>query len=188
MTKFKSMFAALSLGLAGLASAAPVVQLSTVGDLTVGSSFVLRVDLDQPFDGLTAGADLLTFGFALSYDTSVLQLSGFTPDAGWDDDSIFLGAGQFGGSHFPGVANTGQASLRLATLTFQVLGAGQTLVDLSSDPTDFNMGLYYSTELSARPLEASLALPLANSVPEPASALLVLAGLFGLCAARRYSF
>lgn len=170
--------------LAGLSSAAlaATAQLSTSGPLQAGQSFTLQLQLDAPFDQLSSNEELLSFGFQLSYDASLLRLDGFSPAAGWDDDSPLLGAGQFGASRFPGLVNHGQAQLSLATLHFSALASSaSTQIQLLSAPGNLNQGLSYLIA-GQQNLSASLSLPIAPAVPEPASALLL--GL-GLCALAR---
>lgn len=181
---FKAIAAALALGLSAWASQAATAQLTPVGDLHVGQTFELQLHLDQPFEGLAADELLLSFGFKLDYDTSLLSFKGFKPQGGWDDDSGWLGAGQFGASAFPGVANSGQADLFLATLSFEVLGAGATQLRLFSETGNLNLGLSY-LGAGGRDLSAAQSLQLLSPVPEPTSALLLVAGLAGLGLARR---
>ena len=177
----RSVLAAAIALFAGQAQAASAT-LSTSGPVQVGQSFTLQLQLDAPFDQLNSSEELLSFGFQLSYDANLLRLDGFSPAAGWDDDSPLLGAGQFGASRFPGLANHGQAQLSLATLHFSALASSaSTQIQLLSAPGNLNQGLSYLIA-GQQNLSASLSLPIAPAVPEPASALLL--GL-GLCVLAR---
>jgi hypothetical protein len=183
--KLKSLFAALMLAAASVGSHAVSVELDPIGSLQVGQSFDLQLRLDAPFSGLDADEELLAFGFHLGFDSSLLKFSSFTPAAGWDDDSGRLGAGIFSASNFPGVFNAGQSSLVLATLHFDVLRAGSTVVSLLTDAGDFNQGLtYLFADPMALAATENLNLTLAP-VPEPGTFLLMAGGLAGLAAWRR---
>lgn len=181
---FKSIAAALALGLSAWAGQAATVQLTPAGDLHVGQTFELQLHLNKPFESLAADELLLSFGFKLDYDNSLLSFKGFKPQSGWDDDSGWLGAGQFGASAFPGVANSGQTDLFLATMSFEVLGAGATQLRLFSETGNLNLGLSY-LDAGGRELSATQSLQLLSPIPEPTSALLLLAGLAGLGLAHR---
>ena len=149
---------------------------------TVGQTLLLDVVMQQPFDGERAGDELLAFGLDLSFDATLLRLTGVTPASGWSDDSAFTGLA-LSGSAFPGVADAGQGALTLATLSFQVLGAGRTAISLFSDSANnFNQGLLY---LMSPTLDAQTSHAVTLAVPEPATYGLLLAGLGVLAAVRR---
>lgn len=175
---FKPLLAAIALATASLAAQAVTVSLTAAGPSKVGEGVDLLVSVSEPFAGLAPDEQLLSFGFSLSYDVSRLSFAGFTVAAGWDDDSGWLGAGQFGGSSFPGVANLGQTTLLLGTLHFDALQAGSTLVGVATDSGNLNQGLSFLWS-GAQPLNGSLNL-VTSAVPEPASLLLFTLGLAAL--------
>jgi MYXO-CTERM domain-containing protein len=178
---FKPLLAATALALASLAATtahAATVSLTAAGPAKVGEGVDLLISLVDPFGGLPSDEELLSFGFRLSYDTTKLSFSSFTAAAGWDDDSPWLGAGTFGGSSFPGVANNGQGSLLLGTLHFDALQGGLAQIGLITDAGNLNHGLSYLWS-DVQPLNASLNLSV-SAVPEPTSALLAALGLGAL--------
>ncbi|WP_431260685.1 PEP-CTERM sorting domain-containing protein [Roseateles chitinivorans] len=177
----KPLLAAAALAIASLAAPAAhaaTVSLTTAGPAKVGEGVDLLISLVDPFGGLPSDEELLSFGFRLSYDTTKLSFGSFTAAAGWDDDSPWLGAGTFGGSSFPGVANNGQTSLLLGTLHFDALQGGLAQVGLITDAGNLNHGLSYLWS-DVQPLNASLNLAV-SAVPEPTSALLAALGLGAL--------
>lgn len=181
--KLQSIFAALMLAAASLAGQAATVQLATVGTPQAGQSFDVRLRLDDPFSGLAADEQLLSFGFHLGFDSSLLKLASFAPTSGWDDDSAHLGANIFSASIFPALANREQTSVLLATLHFDVLGSGTTTIALTTDAGDFNQGIGY---LFADPVAFDVSKTMVLSpVPEPGALVLMLGGFGGLIAWRR---
>ncbi|WP_431100108.1 cohesin domain-containing protein [Roseateles noduli] len=178
---FKPLLAAAALAFASLATTtahAATVSLTAAGPAKVGEGVDLLISLVDPFGGLPSDEELLSFGFRLSYDTTKLSFGSFTAAAGWDDDSPWLGAGTFGGSSFPGVANGGQGSLLLGTLHFDALQGGLAQISLVTDAGNLNHGLSYLWS-DVQPLNASLNLAV-SAVPEPTSALLAALGLGAL--------
>jgi hypothetical protein len=174
----KPLMAATLLALSSLAAQASTVTLTPSAPAKAGEGVDLLIQLTDPFAGLAANEQLLSFGFRLSYDSALLSFGRFTPAAGWDDDSPWLGAGTFGASSFPGVANNGQASLLLGTLHFDTLQAGLAPISLISDQGNLNQGLSYLWS-HPQPLNASVQLAI-SAVPEPASFLLAALGLGAL--------
>lgn len=169
----KSLVAAL-IAAGTLSAQAATVGLSGSASASVGQTFTLDVLLLQPFDGERAGDELLAFGMDLSFDAGLLKLVGVSLADGWSDDSALTGV-VLSGSAFPGVADAGQASLSLARLSFEVLGAGNTSISLSSDVAgNFNHGLIY---LMSPALDVQASHALALAVPEPGSYAMMLAGL-----------
>lgn len=169
----KTLVAAL-IAVSALSAQAATVSLTGSSSASIGRPFMLDVALLQPFDGERAGDELLAFGMNISFDTHLLKLLGVSLASGWTDDSPFTGMG-LSGSAFPGVADGSQASLTLATLSFEVLAAGNAWVSLSSDSANnFNSGLFYAL---APTVDVQASHALALSVPEPGSYAMMLAGL-----------
>ncbi|OWQ47781.1 hypothetical protein CDL60_10320 [Roseateles noduli] len=181
LMNLKPLLAAAALAIASLAAPAAhaaTVSLTAAGPAKVGEGVDLLISLVDPFGGLPSDEELLSFGFRLSYDTTKLSFGSFTAAAGWDDDSPWLGAGTFGGSSFPGVANGGQSSLLLGTLHFDALQGGIAPIGLITDAGNLNHGLSYLWS-DVQPLNASLNLAV-SAVPEPTSMLLAALGLGAL--------
>ena len=163
----------------GLTLAEANLALTAPGSARPGQTIDVTVAANGPFAGIYSGDALLAFGFDVGYDTSLLRLDHVTVAAGWDDISAQLPGTDVAGSVFPGLADAGQPTLQLATLSFQVLAQGLALIDVhSSAADDLNEGLTYaggpSVDLFGR---AQISL-----VPEPASWLLLAlgAGVLGL--------
>lgn len=184
----RALITAAALALAGTSllptsSQAATVVLETVGTPAVGDSFDVRIRLDDAFAGLAPDEELLSFGFRLVYDTARLSLTQFESAAGWDDDSGWLGAGQYGASRFPGLVDTGAASVLLGTFHFEALAGGFTPLQVLTDTANLNHGLNY---LWNGPVAMSASVTLAVSeVPEPATAWLSVVALGALGLGRR---
>lgn len=183
----KQLFASALLGLAALVPAAhaATVQLDAPAHANVGQTFTITVSIDQPFSGAFAGDELLAFGFDLFFDATHVKLLSSTVAADWDDDSAALPDVDVAGSAFPGIADAGQAKLQLATLSFQVLTAGDTSVRIGTDiDTNWSHGLIY---FNNAPLALNATVAITTAVPEPAALSIFLAGLglAAVAAARR---
>lgn len=155
-----------------------VWRLEAPAQLQQGQTVTLNLRLDQPFAGRDPADALLFYGFKLDFDASQLEFKRFGVAEGWSDDSAFLGAGEFGASSFPGLGNTGQASASLGVLEFKLLSAGSSALRLYSPAGNLNLGLGYALgETQAIDFGTRLQV---SAVPEPAQAVLLLAGLLGL--------
>jgi hypothetical protein len=141
----------------------------------VGSIFTAQVAVNNPFAGGYVGDQLLAFGFDLGFDTTKLRLAGVQVAPGFDDDSGFFTDISVAGSSFPGLADAGQTSLALATLSFEVLAEGAASIEVLSDSaSNLSEGLTYANGSNAELIgRTSLVL---TAVPEPSSAWLLLAG------------
>lgn len=168
-----------ALTLPGLSQAqAASWRLEAPAVLQQGQTVSLSLQLDQPFAQREAGDALLFYGFKLDFDPSQLRFKSFAVSGDWSDDSAFLGAGEFGASNFPGVANTGQSTLSLGQLQFELLAPGASTLRLYSAAGNFNLGLGYALgETQAIDFSSTLQV---SAVPEPAQAWLILAGLLAL--------
>lgn len=170
-----SLLAASLIGLSALSAQAATVRLDAPGAIQVGQTFSIAVQIDQPFDGAYTGDELLAFGFDLSFDTALLRLVGSTVAVGWDDDSSAFPDVDVAGSAFPGIVDLGQASLQLATLSFEVLAGGNAWVSISTDvANNWNHGLIYFNN-DALALNATT--HVAGVVPEADTYAMLLAGL-----------
>lgn len=173
----KALLALTQLMLVGVAQAAsislsPSSQNATVGDVV---SFDVNVDFS---DVATDGG-----GFRISYDAALLGDADFSyaalpaPIAGtWVIDST---PGLLEGVGFD--ANAFQSSTLLGTLSFTVLGAGNTSVDLS-DMVDPNWRFLDSSQLNTIDVTysgATLGLTV-SEVPVPAALWLMASGLGAL--------
>lgn len=144
---------------------------------TVGSSFEVTVAALSPFAGDYAGDELLSFGFDLGYDHSLLQLTGISTVAPWDNDSDWLTNVDVAGSTFESIGDNGQSSVELATLSFMVLAQGNSSIDVHSKAaTDLNQGLTYLFGNTSA-LYGRTNLTLVASVPLPGSFALLASGL-----------
>lgn len=177
--------AALSLAVLAAASAqAASVQLQSPSALQVGQTIDLQLQVSNAFEQKSADEELLYFGFKLDYDHSRLKFSGFEVAAGWDDDSGFLGADEFGGSHFPGLANQAQALLSLANLRFELLSEGPAEIKLYSAAGNLSHGLGYAIS-EAQAFSLNPTLQISAAVPEPTTAYLGVLGLLLLAGQQR---
>jgi hypothetical protein len=167
-----------------LALSAADVEMTAPSTATAGSTFDVTVAVMTPFAGNYAGDELLAFGFDLGFDASLVRLTGITMAAPWDDDSALLNDVDVAGSTFESILDAGQATLQLATLSFEALAAGDVLIDVHSHSADsFNHGLVYalgdSVDLYGRTQV------LIAAVPEPGEWLMFSAGLLVLVSRRR---
>lgn len=169
------------MGLPWAAAAQSLSLTALPAALTVGQAFELRLDFDFSADPTLGG------GVDLAYDDSRLQYTGFVFSPALGDDPSFrrlpdnlpdrlvgLAFGNFNGLRGPGEVGRfsfvaladGVASLNLAA---NVAPAGSFISLLTFSPQTVAFG---STQVQV------------SVVPEPARALLTLAGLAGLAALR----
>ncbi len=164
--------------------AAANVRMDAPTQAAVGSTFEVSVAVMTPFGGNYLGDELLAFGFDVGFDTSLVSLTGVSVAGPWDDDSAFFDDVAVAGSVFESIQDEGQDGIQLATLTFQVLAAGEVVIDVhSSAASDMNEGLTYvlgdNVDLYGR---TSVVL---SPVPEPGEWLMLASGLLLLVLRRR---
>jgi len=158
---------------------APLLRLELPGQAQQGQTLNVAIRLDQPFAGRAADDVFLFYGFKLDFDPSQLRFMGFAAAEGWSDDSGYLRPGEIGASNFPGVSAAGQSWLNLGALQFELLGAGEAWLQISSPEGDLNLGLGYAQAASNLPIDWRGSLQV-SAVPEPGALAMTLAGLLGL--------
>lgn len=161
-----------------------VTLVATPTSPQVGSG----VDLSVLISGVT---DLYGYNFSLSFDASLLQVTGisegsFLGSAGstyFDGGSIDNGAGTISYlfdtliGAVPGASGSGT----LVTIHLNAIGTGTSALTFASADTmfvDSNLGA-----ITVQMVDGSL--QVAAAVPEPSSYLMLAAGLAGICAWRR---
>lgn len=172
------------LGLSALATSAfadPVVSVSSVSPVTVGTGFDVQL--------LVSGvSDLYAYQLALSFDPTLLQAGSIT-------EGSFLGTGG-ATSWFAGLTDNSTGSVSfvvnslvgdisgvnggglLATIHFDTIGVGTSSLNLT-EATLLNSAV---NVISAQAVGSSVTV---SAVPEPSSYLLLAAGVVGLAAWRR---
>jgi hypothetical protein len=189
MTRFSFLIRALTaaVALVALAPAASAVSLTLAPSSTtvsVGDAFTVDVYVDEVLDQdllLAFGFDVLT-GAGLSYQSAAVGAAFF-------DDSAFFPETSVAGSAFPGLSGDG---IHLATLSFLANGvAGQHLLSLGTDASNFGFVEGLFTEFSVLEIAASLSIMVNDvtvppvSVPSPAGGWLMALAMMELARRRR---
>lgn len=133
----------LSLGLLALSMnvQAAKVEFTTPapGDLEIGQTFVLNLDASE----FQSDLQIVAGGFRLSFDTSILELTSFTPNALWNGPGgLSSGDYFFTTFNFP-LAPRG--AFNIGTLTFRTIGYGFTDINLSAPSIENPWGVISST-------------------------------------------
>jgi hypothetical protein len=178
--------ALLSLGLSAPTLAASLSLSPSATTLTLGSS----VDVDVLISDLGADEDLSTFDFQLHFDAGLLKFKSYS----LGEQLGNLGAGEafdfsLGLLQAADRVQLGLVSMlsdfavqpgafRLATLSFDTIGTGSGPLSLGQVTLGDAWGAPLSASLSGTSLQVS-------AVPEPASLLLLAAGLGLLAGLRR---
>ncbi len=164
-------------------AADPVLSITATPNPAVQGS---NVSLDVLISGIN---DLYGYQFSLSFDPKILQASSVSEgsflssgggntfaDGGTIDNSLGTVSFIFNSlvGAVPGVSGSGN----LARINFNVTGAG-------SSALNFSDALFLNSSLTDLPVQIQNGSLQALPVPEPASYLMLMAGLTGLAAVRR---
>ena len=185
MIKWKNFLAAALLGVCAQAYAVPTLSVVATPDPAVAGS---TVDLSVLVSDI---ADLYTYQFTLTFDSSLLRATGVAEgaflgsagatfgDTGLIDNTNGTISFLFNTLIGPVAGASGGGSL--AHITFEALGAGSSAL-IFSDVMFLDSGsLDIAVDVDAGQLDVV-------AVPEPATGLLLVAGLIGAAALRRRRF
>lgn len=176
MMKFKCAIACLGMLFSAVSNAASVGFNPTPAIISVGSSFSLTLEGTGFADVLDGG------GLNFSFDPSILQVNSVVIDPKWEflpsPGTIDNIAGSVDHIQFNTFANSITGDFNIAIVNFQAIGVGTSALNLSLD--DFNP-FAAGGNLVAVTLNNSTV----QAVPEASSAMMMLAGL-GLLAAARF--
>ncbi len=183
----------LTLSLLALAAAASparadIFTLTPSSPVLPGASFDVTLELANAFSA-NPGDFITSIGFDVSVlDSTVATYTGFTPgslffDASFGNPDVFVIPNDPGGLSTASAGYTDPFTI--AVLHFNALQAGNTTIEVTTDPTDINQGLDYFF-LGTEDFSASTPLAVV-STPEPGGfgllGLVVCA--IGLCFRRR---
>ncbi len=165
---------------------AATITLDVASPVSVGSMFDVTVLVTNVFAGRPLDDVVVGFGFNVTVgNSSVAEFVDSTAGSlffpldlgtpmvsGIALNPLGIGPGDFSGP------------LTLATLHFRAIGAGSSPIGVTWDSSDLNQGLVY-LDLPYGPISASTSVRAVSTVPEPATLLLVAAGLTVLGRTRR---